>query len=459
MIGVGSDNARGSYDNIRVQILPPQVTLEETEDFDDGVADLFTGDRSGTWVVNAGHYDATPNGNLGVNMLDLGPDNLNFNSYLELSAAVNTADQAGFIFDRYGDESFKYVSIDADNQQLVIGHYTQKSGWVVDEAVSTTIDPTKDYTLGLTLKGTTVSATLNDAGNGGFQAIAGHVFNAATVDGNFGLMALVGSTSFDDVIIKTDDPAFRTPDDIQSMTASSAQVDPAEQLSDLTYEVLDPILAAAIDRWSESTLFDEAMLGQLEGVNFLIADLEGDTLALTVDDTVIIDVDAAEHGWFIDDTPYQDTEFVPQNNDEVLTANESSDAYGDMDLLTVVMHELGHVFGFQDMDPATNDAEIMNETLDEGVRYLPEGTFTGQTQGPAEPLISMDLTPDETTAQDHLDTLVNANPWLVNFLVDGASDDTDSNSDIVVVIDEDNADSGTAPAAPPPSENGNGKKK
>jgi hypothetical protein len=130
-----------------------------------------------------------------------------------------------------------------------------------------------------------------------------------------------------------------------------------------------------------------------------------------------------------------------------------------MDLLTMVMHELGHVFGFQDMEPATNDAEIMNETLDEGVRYLPEDTFTGQNQEPAEPLVSMDLTPDETITRDHLDSLVTANPWLVDFLVDGAAEDTGPNGDIVVVIDEEDQESGTDPAAAPPSNNGEGKKK
>ena len=33
LVGMGSDNARGSYDNIRVQILPPQVTFEDDDDF------------------------------------------------------------------------------------------------------------------------------------------------------------------------------------------------------------------------------------------------------------------------------------------------------------------------------------------------------------------------------------------------------------------------------------------
>ena len=33
MVGVGSDNARGSFDNVRVQVLPPQVTFDDSDDF------------------------------------------------------------------------------------------------------------------------------------------------------------------------------------------------------------------------------------------------------------------------------------------------------------------------------------------------------------------------------------------------------------------------------------------
>jgi len=246
------------------------------------------------------------------------------------------------------------------------------------------------------------------------------------------------------------------------MTAASSQIDPTEQLTDLTYADLDPIIDAAINRWTESSLFDAAMLTGLDGVKFLIADLEGDALALTVDDTVIIDADAAGHGWFVDDTPYQDAEYVPIGNDEVLEASENSAAYGDMDLLTVVMHELGHVFGYQDMDPETNDAELMNATLNEGVRYLPEDTFTENDHHSHDNLISLDLTPDESTADTSLTELINGNPWLVKYLVDGATDGTDPNSNIAVIIGDEETQNDSGYASDDLTGNpdsGNGKKK
>jgi hypothetical protein len=144
----------------------------------------------------------------------------------------------------------------------------------------------------------------------------------------------------------------------------------------------------------------------------------------------------------------------------VLTAKDTGDAIGDMDLLTVVMHELGHVFGYQDMDPETNDAEIMNESLDEGVRYLPEDTFTDNDNHNSDNLVSMDMTPDESAADEALGSLVNDNPWLIKYLVDGATEATDPNSDIALVIDEeDPQDDSDGCADDTPSNPGKGKGK
>ena len=53
--------------------------------------------------------------------------------------------------------------------------------------------------------------------------MVGHVFNAVTVDGDFGLFAMHGTGSFDEVTIKTDDPGFSLP---EYLIAASLPTDP-----------------------------------------------------------------------------------------------------------------------------------------------------------------------------------------------------------------------------------------
>jgi hypothetical protein len=116
---------------------------------------------------------------------------------------------------------------------------------------------------------------------------------------------------------------------------------------------------------------------RLNEVSFKITDLDGLTLGNTIGTTVLIDIDAAGHGWFVDTTPYDDTEFRRQNTDSELLATASSSAFGDMDLLTVVMHEIGHVLGFEDLDPEDHPHDLMSSTLTTGVRSVyAEGAIT-----------------------------------------------------------------------------------
>lgn len=206
-VGVGSDNARGNFENVEVRVLPPDFTLEHTEDFDSS-AGLFTGLPSGNWQVAGGRYNVTPGANAGLSLIDLGIGRgLATSSLLDLTATIRTDGVGGFVFDRYEDQ-FKFVAIDALNDQLLIGHHTAKNGWVVDAAFSVNIDSGVDYELSASLKGTTVSASLTVPGEQAPLALVGHVFNSVTVDGDFGFLGNGGTSSFDTMTFKTDDPAF-----------------------------------------------------------------------------------------------------------------------------------------------------------------------------------------------------------------------------------------------------------
>src|SRR5262249_11883963 len=154
------------------------------------------------------------------------------------------------------------------------------------------------------------------------------------------------------------------------------------EASRLTEAQLTPIVVEALARWASLT--DMPALS-LKDVHIAVADLPdgGDgqlpVLGYTTD-KVLIDVNAGGFGWFIDPTPGDDTEFAGKGDAGSLTAPATSPAFGQMDLLTVVMHELGHVYGLEDLDSAANTHDLMATTLVPGGRRLP-----GQAPRPLPP--------------------------------------------------------------------------
>jgi len=102
-------------------------------------------------------------------------------------------------------------------------------------------------------------------------------------------------------------------------------------------------------------------------VRMRIGELAGGALGHFEDGELTIDADAAGHGWFVDLTPADSVEFTVQYDRSTLRATQESEAFGRMDLLTVLMHELGHAIGFQ--DNAAGYA-VMHDDLEPGVRFL-----------------------------------------------------------------------------------------
>ncbi|MBN9520556.1 DUF4082 domain-containing protein [bacterium] len=139
----------------------------------------------------------------------------------------------------------------------------------------------------------------------------------------------------------------------------------------LTPAELAPIVNEAIRRWQAAGL-TAAEVELLRQVQFRIADLDPTAeLGLTPigGATVVLDDDGAGRGWFVDPTPAEGVEFGTALAPDALRATAGLAASG-YDLLTVVMHELGHVLGLDDVNPAVDPNGLMSETLPLGTRHL-----------------------------------------------------------------------------------------
>ncbi|NND98773.1 MAG: DUF11 domain-containing protein, partial [Pirellulaceae bacterium] len=130
-----------------------------------------------------------------------------------------------------------------------------------------------------------------------------------------------------------------------------------EVVSMLDASMLSTIVDAALHRWAATGL-DVSQIAALNAIEFSLANLPGWYLASTNGNSVQIDIDGGDQGWFIDPTPMDDSE----------VGNGSA---AGMDLLTTVMHEMGHVLGLPDTYDHDDAGDLMFGFLALGSRRSP----------------------------------------------------------------------------------------
>ena len=129
---------------------------------------------------------------------------------------------------------------------------------------------------------------------------------------------------------------------------------------------LAPLVAAAINIWAGTGL-TSYQVESLKQVDVRVTNLYGAELALAVGPTILLDDNAAGFGWFADSTPLD-------NEDFTFIAGVGYRAIGDhvaahrMDLLTVLLHELGHMLGHEHNAVA---GDLMSTLLSTAQRRLP----------------------------------------------------------------------------------------
>jgi hypothetical protein len=132
------------------------------------------------------------------------------------------------------------------------------------------------------------------------------------------------------------------------LQADSLPVRPASQT--LAPTRVPSIFAEALRRWQAAGV-DTSGLGDIQ---LRIADVGGTTLGLASGHTIRLDDNAAGWGWFVNPTRWAGSEF---------TTPGDQGEQNRMDLLTVLEHEIGHVFGREH-----DKGGVTQGTLDAGTR-------------------------------------------------------------------------------------------
>jgi hypothetical protein len=144
---------------------------------------------------------------------------------------------------------------------------------------------------------------------------------------------------------------------------------PAKAALPLDDDQLQATVQAAIGRLDADGV-NPAVLNVLASSTFDTAVLPDGILGITdaPGRHVTVSINAAGQGWFVDPTPGQDEEFAPYGPGGLLTALPGSPAAGKVDLLTTVLHEMGHLIGLPDVSSLVNPLNLMDEALAPGTR-------------------------------------------------------------------------------------------
>ena len=182
----------------------------------------------------------------------------------------------------------------------------------------------------------------------------------------------------------------------QSATTGGNAVAGTAAGAPLTAAKLRPLVNEAISRW-RSALGNTLAVQNLSNVRVNVMDLPNTTLGLSSGNFIFVDKDAAGHGWFVDQTPHNDSEFA--------SGHVSAAVKGKVDLLSVLIHEFGHILGMDDVhvtDPnVTNN--VMADILPLGVRR----SAFNDTSAPATSHPAAERAVDSLLADTGLDVLAN----------------------------------------------------
>ncbi len=137
--------------------------------------------------------------------------------------------------------------------------------------------------------------------------------------------------------------------------------------SSLTQTELDSIVPMARGRWAATGLTSE-QLATLRALQFEAADLPGLRLGEADGTQIRVDKNAGGNGWFVGN---EDAQFTTYGSEQRRYTDPTSAPAGRIDLLTAIMHEMGHALGLDDTYAEQDRDSLMYGYLTKGERRLP----------------------------------------------------------------------------------------
>jgi hypothetical protein len=222
----------------------------------------------------------------------------------------------------------------------------------------------------LNYSGTTLTETITDTVTAATFTTSYTVNIAALVGSTVGYAGFTGGTGGLTTVADVQTWVYNFVQPLPSQPQLAAGGGVTGAVPALTEAELAPVVQEAVALWAASGL-SAAQVTELQAVQYQIAALGGGALGLTVlgMPVVTLDATAAGYGWYVD--PGFGSVFGNAVTSQDLQAAPGSPAFGRMDLLTVVEHELGHVLGLADINPLAAPHDLLTTTLAPGVRRLP----------------------------------------------------------------------------------------
>ncbi|HVY70881.1 MAG TPA: Ig-like domain-containing protein, partial [Verrucomicrobiae bacterium] len=149
-----------------------------------------------------------------------------------------------------------------------------------------------------------------------------------------------------------------------------AALPPPENFPLLEQSALNAVTSLALARWTAAGLTGQ-QLATLRALSFEVADLPGLYLGEAEGNHIRVDNNAGGNGWFVDSTGSDDAQFAQQVSATRRYTDPASAPAGRIDLLTAILHEMGHALGLEDTYAAQDRDNLMYGFLTKGERRLP----------------------------------------------------------------------------------------